>query len=196
MDKDKDTKVDWTKESILEMINLWQNYECLYNPKNNLYHNKHSRYKAFNEIAEKLKIFNEAIGPNDVKDQSCSSIEDSAESTQLMEDHLSPAQPSKRPKKENITPLSCDRTNREDAVLEAAVNVLENLTSSKNINDRSKNESFCNFLKEELDSITEESIIDEFKEKITAALFDAKKKQRLLPSDNKTYYEYSYVLDE
>ncbi|XP_073824812.1 uncharacterized protein [Musca autumnalis] len=188
-------QLEWTIEAILEMVNLWQNYECLYNSKNPLYHNKHSRYNAFNEIAEKLKIFNECIGPNDVKnkmqyqrgqysrelskskeirsgsgaddvyvpsaywfpelsflqdhikirkgksnlfEQNNSSFEDSAESTQLMEDHLSPAQPSKRIKKENVTPLSSNRPNKEDAVLEAAVNVLEHLTSSNNNNDKSK----------------------------------------------------------
>lgn len=60
-------QLEWTKEAVLDMIYLWQSYECLYNPKNKFYHNKHSRYSAFSAIADKLKIYNDTIGPNDVK---------------------------------------------------------------------------------------------------------------------------------
>ncbi|XP_073825391.1 uncharacterized protein [Musca autumnalis] len=60
-------KLDWSKEAVLKLIELWENYECLYNPKNRYYHNKRSRYDALNAIAKKLKTFNKLIGPADVK---------------------------------------------------------------------------------------------------------------------------------
>ncbi|XP_073836025.1 uncharacterized protein [Musca autumnalis] len=236
MDKEN-KKLEWSKEAILEMIQLWQTYECLYNPKNKFYHNKHARYSAFSEIADKLKVFNELVGPSDVKnkmvylrgqytrelskskelksgsgtdetyvsnaywfeelsflqdfvkvrkgtcnlvEENSSPLDDSFELSQIIECDPSSV-PNKRPKLEK-------QIKKEDAVLEAAVNVLQSLTNNNNAFVNDKNEAFCNFIKTEIEVITNESIRDECVEKITLVLLDAKKKQRLL--DNSDEYQY------
>lgn len=46
---------------------MWQQYECLYNPKDTFYHNKHARYDALNKIAEKLKNPNFDVGATEIK---------------------------------------------------------------------------------------------------------------------------------
>ncbi|XP_073824565.1 uncharacterized protein isoform X2 [Musca autumnalis] len=163
MDKEN-IKVEWSKEAIMELISSWQTYECLYNPKNKLYHNKHSRYAALNAIADNLKNkmqylrgqytrelskskeIKSGYGTDDIYvpnaywfqelhflqdfvkvrkgtcniyGQNSESLDDSCESSQTLECDISIATPKKKIKVENQTP-----TNKEDAVLQAAVSVL------------------------------------------------------------------------
>ncbi|XP_036323688.1 uncharacterized protein LOC118737351 isoform X1 [Rhagoletis pomonella] len=61
------TKLQWSKEAVLHLIELWESYECLYNPSHKFYHNKHARYQALNELAESLNRFVPGIGPFEVK---------------------------------------------------------------------------------------------------------------------------------
>ncbi|XP_073813125.1 uncharacterized protein [Musca autumnalis] len=236
MEKENE-KIDWSKEAVLEMIALWQKHECLYNPKNQFYHNKHARYSALSEVADQLKVFNESIGPNDVKNkmqylrgqytrelckckdmksgsgtddlyvpnaywysemsflqdfvkirkgncnlnvQNSLQFEDSCESSQQPDNDEYPPQTTKKAKSDKQTPVSSRKTNKEDEVLEAAVDVLKNLASNKSAAPTDKNDVFCNFIKSELAEITNSSIRDEFLEAITLSLLDAKRKQRLL----------------
>ncbi|KAI8115983.1 hypothetical protein FF38_01498 [Lucilia cuprina] len=60
-------KVEWDKNSVLKLINLWQEYPCLYNPRNQLYHNKHSRNEALEKITKNLQELIPDIKVNDVK---------------------------------------------------------------------------------------------------------------------------------
>ncbi|XP_017470046.1 PREDICTED: uncharacterized protein LOC108361793 [Rhagoletis zephyria] len=66
MDKES-KKLEWPREAVLHLIELWESFECLYNPKNNFYHNKHARYQALSELAESLNDFMPGIGPAEVK---------------------------------------------------------------------------------------------------------------------------------
>ncbi|XP_005178085.1 uncharacterized protein LOC101897842 isoform X2 [Musca domestica] len=233
----ENTKLEWTKEAVLDMIYLWQSYECLYNPKNKFYHNKHSRYSAFSAIADKLKIYNDTIGPNDVKnkmqylrgqytrelakskemkrfgsedtyvpnaywfsemsflqdfvksrkdmynfyEQNTSQLEDSCESSQHADNDVYPStQPAKRIKLEDPIAEPNHNISKEDDVLEAAVNILNDLKTDNSSVSHDRNEAFCNFIKAELASIKSENIRDEFIETITLSLFEAKRKQRQL----------------
>ena len=46
----------WTKDKITELIDLYEDYPCLYNTKDKNYHDRDCRNKAVAEIAAKLEI--------------------------------------------------------------------------------------------------------------------------------------------
>ncbi|XP_065363461.1 zinc finger protein 423-like [Calliphora vicina] len=58
---------EWSKEAVLQLTEMWQKYEFLYNPKHTYYRNTEARNQAYNEMADKLKIFNTNIEGIDVK---------------------------------------------------------------------------------------------------------------------------------
>ena len=46
----------WTMDKITELIDLYEDYPCLYNTKDKNYHDRDCRNKAVAEIAAKLEI--------------------------------------------------------------------------------------------------------------------------------------------
>ncbi|XP_065365783.1 transcription factor Ouib-like isoform X1 [Calliphora vicina] len=67
MENNSQVKFEWSKEAVLQLTEMWQKYEFLYNPKHKFYRNQKARHQAYNDMANKLKIFNTNIEAIDVK---------------------------------------------------------------------------------------------------------------------------------
>ncbi|XP_013105182.1 uncharacterized protein LOC131994002 isoform X2 [Stomoxys calcitrans] len=236
----------WPKEAILEMIAMWKNNECLYNPRNRFYHKKKCRNDVLTEIAERMKAYNIKVGPNQNKLQylrgqftrelakaresqnavnpddvyvpctywfkeldflldyvkvrkeksNFNSLqqhysqfeEDTYESSQAHESDVSAEEPIKKVKRRHHTPVASCSMKNEEVVVEPEVNVLPHVFSVNKTSSNEKDEAFCNFIKSELQTITNENVRDELVETITLALFEAKKKQRMYAHAAEQYY--------
>ncbi|KNC31332.1 hypothetical protein FF38_01111 [Lucilia cuprina] len=100
----------------------------------------------------------------------------------------------KRSKVENHTPVLSRSMNQEDSVLEAAVNALQTVCSANKTSGNEKDESFCNFIKFELNAITNEIIKDELVETITLAGFEAKKKEQMHNNTTENFSDFSSII--
>lgn len=60
-------QVEWEKAAVLKLINLWQDYPCLYNPRDIRYHNKHARNDALQKMSLNLQEDMPGLKLNDVK---------------------------------------------------------------------------------------------------------------------------------
>ncbi|KNC21402.1 hypothetical protein FF38_12556 [Lucilia cuprina] len=60
-------KIEWTKDVVSKLISLWEEKKVLYNTKDPLYHNKHARASAFEDISKKMNEFVPNMTPNEIK---------------------------------------------------------------------------------------------------------------------------------
>lgn len=60
-------QLDWPKESVLDLIEIWSSFEVLYNPKHTLYKNKHARYDTLSKIKNILQTKMSHITIEDIK---------------------------------------------------------------------------------------------------------------------------------
>lgn len=114
--------------------------------------------------------------------------EDTYESSQAHESDVSAEEPIKKVKRRHHTPVASCSMKNEEVVVEPEVNVLPHVFSVNKTSSNEKDEAFCNFIKSELQTITNENVRDELVETITLALFEAKKKQRMYAHAAEQYY--------
>ena len=81
---------------------------------------------------------------------------------------------------------SCSKQS-EHVLLQAAVNALQNVGNANKISVNEKDKAFCNFMKLELNVITNESIKDDLVENITLAVISKhRKNNECRPTQRKT----------
>lgn len=110
--------------------------------------------------------------------------DDSFDVSQLVACEESP-QPNKRTRTTKSKSQSNPNLSQEDEVLTAATAVLQKIASNSKISPADeRDDSFCNYIRNELFEIKSLTIKDELMESITIEVFKAKKKQRTLNSNN------------